>query len=219
MGAGPPGHVHVNTHTRSGQEQPPLHSLPVAMRRGEGWTGGPPRPSPRLPPGMPTVELLPGPHPVAPPSALLPSARTPDSVQRGAGELPSPRVGTGATSTQLCRPPAVSLPPLRMREQFSDTPVFTMPPPQAPGPKDLGLQDGPCPLPPLQMAEQFSDTPVFTTPLPLPPERLHPQRALTWGPCIALGLGLSFLQLHSQPKVRNADIAWGTNTAQVTCSP
>ena len=72
MGAGPPGHVHVNTHTRSGQEQPPLHSLPVAMQRGEGWTGGPPRPSPRLPPGMPTAELLPGPHPVAPPSALPP---------------------------------------------------------------------------------------------------------------------------------------------------
>lgn len=55
--------------------------------------------------------------------------------------------------------------------------------------------------------------------LPLPPERLRPQRALTWGPRITLGLGLPFLQLHGQPKVRNADIAWGTNTAQVTCSP
>lgn len=52
-----------------------------------------------------------------------------------------------------------------------------------------------------------------------PPERLRPQRALTWGPRIALGLGLPFLQLHGQPKVGNADVAWRANTAQVTYSP
>lgn len=32
-------------------------------------------------------------------------------------------------------------------------------------------------------------------------------QVLTWGPRIALGLGLPVLQLHSQPKVRNSDIA------------
>ena len=193
MGAGPHRHARVNTHTRSGQGQPPLHSLPVAMWGGEGWAGDPPRPSPRLPPRMPTAEPLPSPRPAPPPSAPPPSARTPGSVHGGAGELLSPRVGAGAASAQLCRPPAVSLPTLRMREQFSATPAFTMPP-----------------------------TPGHRTPgqaLPPPPERLRPQRAFTWGPRIALGLGLPFLQLHGQPKVGNADVAWRTNTAQVTYSP
>ena len=230
MGAGPHRHARMNTHTRSGQGQPPLHSLPVAMWGGEGWAGGPPRPSPRLPPGMPTAEPLPGPHPVPPPSAPPPSARTPGSVHGGAGELPSPRVGAGAASAQLCRPPAVSLPTLRMREQFSDTPAFTIPPTPGHGTPGCGTPGRAMPLAPSTDGRAvFCHPSIHHAPYPRPrdlrtgpapaPERLRPQRAFTWGPRIALGLGLPCLQLHGQPKVGNADVAWRTNTAQVTYSP
>lgn len=146
-------------------------------------------------------------------------------------ELPSPRVGTGATSTQLCRPPAVPCPSADEGSRiFRHASVHHAPTP-GPGPRGPGTPGLVVPLAPSADGRAVSDTPAFTTPLPLghgtprtgpapAPREAAPSESPHLGSPHNLGLGLPLPSSSTaSPRSEMRTLPGNKTQLKVTCSP